>query len=426
MDWGLGNPNKTAALIAILMVTVWSLDYVKKYGFWLALTCFAGLGICLMYTISRGGLAAAFAGLSILAVWQPWPWERSKVVAMGISIWIILGFSLYLNTQDRYLQGTDDLSILNRLEIWKKAPQMMVDAPGGWGWGNSGKAYVEWYQPVDRSEDYRTLVNSHLTWLVEFGWPVRFLYLFAWGVMVLLCWPSKENRWWSIPLGIWATFFVAAIFSSVAESPWLWIVPILSLLPVLFSRWIKKTWPRPLLWSLPVAVSCLILLIFWILGQGKSNIHDASDIVTFGNGTPTDIVLLNEKTMGKIFGHAIRRVLAKASSVPSVEVVGTADHLPDLKGKKLILGGQIQEIPKVAALIHSAFQIVLLNPDFFPQQLNLSPDEAKNTEIVFGEFSQSPALHAWDQVGTVKRIDGTGDFLPNWADILLEGSQPRP
>ena len=29
MDWGLGNPNKTAALIAILMVAVWSLSYLK-------------------------------------------------------------------------------------------------------------------------------------------------------------------------------------------------------------------------------------------------------------------------------------------------------------------------------------------------------------------------------------------------------------
>jgi len=46
MDWGLGNPNKTAALIAMLMVAVWGLACFRKWGFWAALTLFTGLGIC--------------------------------------------------------------------------------------------------------------------------------------------------------------------------------------------------------------------------------------------------------------------------------------------------------------------------------------------------------------------------------------------
>lgn len=30
MDWGLGNPNKTGALIAILMVAVWMLTLLRR------------------------------------------------------------------------------------------------------------------------------------------------------------------------------------------------------------------------------------------------------------------------------------------------------------------------------------------------------------------------------------------------------------
>jgi len=30
MDWGLGNPNTTAALISMLMITVWGLAFIRK------------------------------------------------------------------------------------------------------------------------------------------------------------------------------------------------------------------------------------------------------------------------------------------------------------------------------------------------------------------------------------------------------------
>lgn len=45
MDWGLGNPNKTAALIACLMIGLWALAFIRKWGFWVALVGFTALGI---------------------------------------------------------------------------------------------------------------------------------------------------------------------------------------------------------------------------------------------------------------------------------------------------------------------------------------------------------------------------------------------
>jgi hypothetical protein len=54
MDWGLGNPNKTAALIALIMIAVWILGYIRDWGFWVALALFTGFGVCLILTQSRG------------------------------------------------------------------------------------------------------------------------------------------------------------------------------------------------------------------------------------------------------------------------------------------------------------------------------------------------------------------------------------
>ena len=102
-----------------------------------------------------------------------------------------MGASIFLQAHKRYGQGvaTEDRSISNRFELWKAAPTMMVDAPSGWGGGKSGQAYMNWYQPLDQHEAYRTLVNSHLTWLVELGWLGRFVYLTGWFTVFLMCFP---------------------------------------------------------------------------------------------------------------------------------------------------------------------------------------------------------------------------------------------
>jgi hypothetical protein len=156
--------------------------YLRWWGFALAVLLSTGLGICLVHTFSRGGLVAAGAGLAVAAWFAPRPWPKARL-AVGISsAAVVLSALFFLNAHNRVKQGlaAEDRSISNRLLIWKAAPQMMHDAPGGWGAGNAVTAYMEWYQPLERTEKYRTLVNSHIRWLVEFSWPQRVGYVFGW------------------------------------------------------------------------------------------------------------------------------------------------------------------------------------------------------------------------------------------------------
>ena len=73
MDWGLGNPNKTAILIGCLLILAWLPVRKERWGFWLTWALTLGLGICLIHTYSRGGLVdgggfgrgfGAFAGFA--------------------------------------------------------------------------------------------------------------------------------------------------------------------------------------------------------------------------------------------------------------------------------------------------------------------------------------------------------------------------
>lgn len=66
---------------------------------------------------------------------RPWPWNR--IAGIVAAVWVIIGFSVDLQAHERLGQGVvqEDRSISNPLELWKYAPAMMLDAPGGWGIG---------------------------------------------------------------------------------------------------------------------------------------------------------------------------------------------------------------------------------------------------------------------------------------------------
>lgn len=419
MDWGLGNPNKTAALIAILMVAVWSLAYLRNWLFWFSLALFSALGICLVHTFSRGGMVAAFCGLIPLLACLRRPLPVKRIVGVVAAVWVIIGSSIYLQAHERYGQGVvqEDRSISNRFVLWKAAPTMMVDAPGGWGFGESGKAYMDWYQPLDRNESYRTLVNSHLTWLVEFGWIGRFLYIFGWLAVFLICLPTSGNRWLAVPLGVCISLFTGAWFSSVAESPWLWIVPVIALLWVIVWRIRSHAWPVTKLLLLPPALSATILLCMAFLVP-HSPVTKRGNTVAIGKGVPSTWVVVDRVVLGKSFPRPLRDALVKNPQLSCGIVENIAD-LPDNLASTLIFSGKLGSTNsgEIEGKLNSVKTLTLLNPAFFPAEFPI-PKNA-DVRIAIGEFSQIASSSDWAPVAKVEPLVGVGDFVPNWSDVLL-------
>ncbi|MBE2205699.1 MAG: O-antigen ligase family protein [Chthoniobacterales bacterium] len=424
MDWGLGNPNKTAALIAMLMVAVWGLAFIRRWGFWVALSAFTVLGGCLVHTFSRGGLVAACFGLVPLLIFVPRPWPMRRLVALGVAVWAMIGFSFYLNAHERYGQGVvkQDRSITNRLHLWKHGPLMIVDSPGGWGLGNAAKSYMRWYQPIDDNESFRTFVNSHLEWLVEFNWPLRFLYLFAWAAVLLVCMPSRGNSWLAVPLGVWIAFGVASIFSSVAESPWLWILPGIVLVSALGWRIVKQQWPRPLSWAFPVGAATVGCVALLIAGGSGTQVEGSAARVVLGDGKPTFWLVADEQVLGgDRFAKTLRAAWSEHEKPPTIGVVWSVRQLPtDLSGAVVIWSGatSAEATTDSKRVLGTAERTILLVPRCYPQESGLDEDK-QSVVALFGEFSQSPFLSAWEETGSVQRIAGTGDFLPNWPQLIF-------
>jgi len=421
MDWGLGNPNKTAVLIACLMVGLWVLARVRRWGFWVALAGFTALGICLVHTFSRGGFVALFVGL-IPVLWmapRPWPWKR--IIGVVASVWIIMGFSIHLQAHERFGQGVvqEDRSITNRLDLWKYAPTMMLDAPGGWGAGNSGKAFMEWYQPLDRNEPYRTMVNSHLTWLVELGWPGRFLYLTGWLAIFVMCLPKARSRWLAVPLGIWPAFFVGAIFSSVAEEPWVWVLPGLALLAAVAWRIKSAVWLRPAAWMFPPIAAAGALLLVPVFWQGTEIRRVRSAILT-GGGHPAVWVVTDDKVLGPNPGRALRAHRQEIGGV-CVGLVRDIKELPGVENAAVILTGRFSSAPSEADFqkLAAAASILVVNPAVFPQEFDGLTDLNGKLSVIVGDFAQSPASQSWAAAFASRRMAGVGDFIPDWPSKLL-------
>ncbi|MEI9896992.1 MAG: O-antigen ligase family protein [Chthoniobacter sp.] len=427
MDWGLGNPNKTAALIAILMVSVWCIAYAFKRGFWIALLLFTGLGVCLVHTFSRGGVVAVCFG-SVILLWQaPRPWLRSRVIGLLIAAWLIVGVSVWLEADKRLVQGAvqEDKSITNRLSLWRAAPRMILDSPNGWGIGNAGLAYGEWYQPVNSAEEYRTLVNSHLTWLVEFGWPARVLYVFGWFSVLALCWPGARYRWMAVSFSIWCTFAVAAFFSSVAESPWLWVVPGISAIAAIFARLAMNARQALVILPFPLAGTIGVFAAIGIIGVSQNSLplHTDGQAVVIGNGEPAVCVFSSPSVFGNRAGRTLRECWTAPINSGGIAVLPLRliDNYP-LAGKTIVLGGVLprQDCAKMNALTVNCKKVILLNPVFSPQDIGVSQAAVEKMQVLFGEFSQSPSAGAWQSfIGKpAPRIEGVGDFLPEWPRLL--------
>lgn len=429
LDWGLGNPNKTATLIAELMIVVWALTLSRKIiVFACGALLFAALGCCLALTYSRGGLLACAAGLSLLAFFSPKPWAKGRKLALLLCMGVIVGYMVHSGASRRYVQGIGetDHSILNRLEVWKTAPRMMVDAPHGWGLGQSGQAYLQWYQPTEREQAYRTLVNSHLTWLVEGGWCMRYLYVAGWMMAFILCFVKREQRFYPVPFAVWLVFALSAFFSSVAEAVVLWVIPVVCLSGSLLVR-IKDRQPitrRQALASLLVPL--MVCLALFIAGHTSSplRIRKTREALFVGAGVPEAWLILDtQKLSAERWPRTVRDALRARGEDVSLAVGGQIRALAPRAPKRIVIWGRPSNIDSkgVGSMLPASSQLVLYAPPFYPQEVDPGLRERfRSAQVYFGEFSQSLFLSAWENESEVIRVPASGDYFPNWPDLLFK------
>jgi hypothetical protein len=252
-SFGFENPNKAAVVFACLVPLFWSgwLAAWRQPPMMRGIAALAASGVgflgtwlCLLATFSRGGIAGALAGMGLVTWWAWAPrlkdsalaWRevlRAPATFMSAAlVATILAASVLLGAGSRALEAIGgDASVGNRLELWKKALQMAYENPAGFGAGSSGSEFMNWYQALDRTEGYRTMVNSYLTILVERGWFIMALGILAGAAFSVWTWPRRGEPLGGVKAALWGSlvaFFVSGIFSTTMEEPILLIMPTLA------------------------------------------------------------------------------------------------------------------------------------------------------------------------------------------------------
>ena len=194
--FGFYNPNHAAALICALFPFLWGW---KKYA-WIGWMITFLLTIPLVMTYSRTGvLVLAFELAAYFILSKTKNWKLIAAIVSGILLILIVGgifgrFAL-------------DKAVTNRPEIWLAGLKLYAVNPLGVGLSNSGMVVSNF---MLEDIQCRTLVNSHLTLLVEFGIIAGFFWLSF--ISYALFSGVKKPRTWCAVAGLAISAISASIF----------------------------------------------------------------------------------------------------------------------------------------------------------------------------------------------------------------------
>lgn len=418
-DFSLGCPNKAGAFAACLLVLLlgFMLKTRSKTLAWTlcALSC-AG-GYALVHTFSRGGLAAFLTGAAVLfaaALRSGMPKKRIVHVA-AVSVAVACSvFTLGLSSRIAASSPERDASVGNRLEIWRRAPRMIADAPGGWGCGQSGNAYMNWYQPPGMDERYRTLVNSPLTFLAETGTAGRLCAIFlafALAGALLAHLAAKKDP---VPLAVWTAFSVASVFSTVAEAKILWLMPLSTLL--LLRRVPKRIFVFALAGA-ALAVAAIHGAAAFSAGNAPPLKYERDkERLTIGNGKCVKWLIHDDRAIGTVesgFGRTLRAWYGKQGGKTGAVGIAFSPAALPADAERIVLCGAAAKTNALSSLSGDAKEIRVLSPADPDSWLRLKNPKVR---IYCGELSGN--LPAEEDDAAIL-VPGDGDHLTDWPRLAF-------
>ena len=212
MGFGFFNPNHAAAAINAAFPFCWGWGGVWR---WVGRLIGAALCVMLAMTYSRTGFVVLVIEAAVLwwhgALGSAHPTSvRGRRWNAVPTIWgIILAVCLAcVAAWWMWPRMALDGAVMNRPKIWLAGLRLFAANPMGVGFGNSGEIASTFLLPDGIT--VRTLVNSHLTLLVELGAVVGG----AWFTFVVssLCSNRRMRRTWVAFAGLSVSAFSSSVF----------------------------------------------------------------------------------------------------------------------------------------------------------------------------------------------------------------------
>ena len=427
-DFGLDSPNKAATILAFLLLLLLA-AILRTRRRWLAWSCTAlaaPIGYAFAHTFSRGGFVALLAGVTAIVASHLHRQGGKRLLPLLLAAGMVAASAVWIGFAARLAESAPsaDMSAGNRLVVWRAVPDMMADAPGGWGLGNSGTAFMSWYQPLSRNERYRSLVNSHFTGLVEFGWVGRFALVWAWMFafgMGIVRWKTRGDP---LPLAVWVSFATAAFFSSVAEAWLVCAIPVAMLVPAVRAFCAAAAAARCLTVVATLLASGLLLSAVVVLGavcrpSDVLPIHRSVDgaRMTVGEGPLAGWIVCDEAAMGgAAYGRILRAYARTAEGNARTYCIARDLAAVPADARRIALCGRsADEGPGALARFTALADVRVLSPSR-PADWLAARREKPFVRVFCGEFA--PSCPAEDAEGLTV-VSGAADYLPNWPKLAF-------
>ena len=433
---GFVNPNKTAAVFMELAVAFLALLLFlacRRRFVWAALTApLLGLMAWLLFlTQSRGCFLGLVAGCAVLLVGYLRGFLTvRRLVCLALLIAAVVGVALVFAGPRYTSELLKQDARTDRLTLWAAVPRMMADAPGGWGWGNAGRAYVDWYQAPDMTVAVAEFQNSHFTWLVEMGNAERVGYVFAWLFLmsVLAVVAVRDRR--PLPLALFAALGLASCFTHELEEPLLWVLPAGSLLLLLVKRPVlgRRMLMGVAVASLACAVVGIVSVNIWGAAPRGVTIHGACDHVLLGGQCPKIWVVDDDVVLDGGFqmyvGKELRRFCQTQTNEVSIGFTRRLAALPE-NVETLVLAGTrgleyLEAFDKGAKGLCRPRRLIFLSPPFTWKRIGENLRGQAEVKVILGRLAGRLSSDYDLPPPWVKQVPGAELYIPNWLSWVME------
>ncbi len=351
--FGFFNPNHAAAFICAVLPLAWLLFLNNRlWAKILGAIASVSLIIVLSMTLSRTGMLVFALEFGAFLFYFGKGYLK-YLIPLGI---VFVGTLIISGAIGRI---EIDNSTMNRFEIWKAGLALLSSNPFGVGLGNSGEIVSAFLLPDDIN--CRTLINSHLTFICEFGLLLGVVYVaFIFSVFSAGIKSLKKTK---INFAVFVSFcglVISAFLSTIFDWEVLiyptkfehltlfnlltqWLNPILFLCLGAFLLLLKKSLK---LIVVSFALSIFTLCCCALLGKLQSDQilkiqHNGGDcFVKTSEGTPYSIVLFDDSFNLKRAVNILKKCGLHEQISICINSWQAKETLPKEKPKCFILFGQ--------------------------------------------------------------------------------------